>query len=148
MKIKFNKNNELDIETVDIYTNTMLEQNWKEMEEKLCESSKKIGVIDAKNNKQNQVYIKDIVTIQSEDRFCNVVMKNGSMYLMNMRLKYVESNLKLDNIIRINNTTMINMEYVLEFSAQNNSRIEVFLANKSSYFVSRYYIKNFRRILL
>ena len=88
------------------------------------------------------------MAIQSEDRFCNVIMKNGAMYLMNMRLKYVESNMNLKNIIRINNTTMINIEYVVKFSAQNNSRIEVILGNNSSYFVSRYYIKNFRRILL
>ncbi|AMP21274.1 hypothetical protein AZF37_09075 [endosymbiont 'TC1' of Trimyema compressum] len=118
------------------------------MKENLFRTRKTIVVINAQNNKQIQVYIKDIVAIQPEDRCCNVMMKNGAMYLMNMRLKYVENNLNLENIIRINNTTMINMEHVLEFSIQDNSRIELFLGNNSSYFVSRYYIKNFRRILL
>lgn len=148
MKITFNKNKDLDIETVAIYTNPALESKWSEMKENLFRTQKTVVVINAQNNKKIQVYIKDIVAIQSEDRCCNVIMKNGAMYLMNMRLKYVENNLNLENIIRINNTTMINLEHVLEFSTQNNSRIEVFLGNHSSYFVSRYYIKNFRRILL
>lgn len=147
MKIKFYKNSDLKDNEIDIHTNPVLESTWPCLKENLLSSNKKISVINTQNNRQVQVYVKDIVVIQSEERFCNIIMNNGDMYLLNIRLKYVESDLNLESIIRINNTTMINVEYVLEFKSQNNSRIEVFLSNSSSYYVSRYYIKNFRRIL-
>ncbi|WP_100065492.1 LytTR family DNA-binding domain-containing protein [Miniphocaeibacter massiliensis] len=68
--------------------------------------------------------------------------------MLNMRLKKFEETFIDKNIIRINNSVFININYIKSFQSLKNARIEVVLEGGIKYFVSRYYIKNFRERLL
>ena len=71
---------------------------------------------------------------------CSVKMKSGELYLINKRLKELES-LNKNNFAKINNQTIINIDEIKEFSSAPNARLEVLLSDKSSYFVNRNYVK-------
>ncbi|WKY44534.1 LytTR family DNA-binding domain-containing protein [Eubacteriaceae bacterium ES2] len=119
----------------------------KQIEGLLQHSKKTIIVIDGLNNRNVQVPVDSILVIESEERMCNLRLKNGDMYLYNKRLKTVEEELLADGMIRINNQMMVNIDEVKAFSAASNARIEVTLSDGSSYLISRYYVKAFRRAL-
>ncbi len=92
--------------------------------------------------------LSDIVSIQSEERRCNIVTYDNKMYLLNMRLKNFEEKNMNKDFIKINNGTIINLEHIKQFKALENSRLEVILVNDINYLVSRYYIKKFKERLL
>lgn len=79
---------------------------------------------------------------------CCVRVITGERYLLNKRLKFVEEDLDDIHFVKINNQTIINTRYITAFSATDHARIKVDLSDSSSYFVSRFYIKNFREIIM
>lgn len=107
---------------------------------KYLENGLKITVINATNDRKIQVNINSILAFQSEGHMCSVKMKSGELYLINKRLKELE-NLDEKYFVKINNTTIININEIKEFSSASNARLEVFLSDKSSYFVNRHYVK-------
>jgi DNA-binding LytR/AlgR family response regulator len=126
-------------EDLIIQTNPMnneLAQNLKNH----LENGLKITVINAENDRKIQVNIHSILVFQSEGHMCSVKMKSGELYLINKRLKELES-LDKNNFAKINNQTIINIDEIKEFSSAPNARLEVLLSDKSSYFVNRNYVK-------
>lgn len=107
---------------------------------KYLENGLKITVINATNDRKIQVNISYILAFQSEGHMCCVKMKSGELYLINKRLKELE-NLDEKYFVKINNTTIVNINEIKEFSSASNARLEVFLSDKSSYFVNRHYVK-------
>lgn len=65
-----------------------------------------------------------------------------------MRLKNFEEKFINKNMMRINNSVIININYIERFQTMKNSRMKVVLEEGINYFVSRYYIKNFKERLL
>ena len=126
-------------EDLIIQTNPMnneLAQNLKNH----LENGLKITVINAENDRKIQVNIHSILVFQSEGHMCSVKMKSGELYLINKRLKELES-LDKNKFAKINNETIINIDEIKEFSSAPNARLEVLLSDKSSYFVNRNYVK-------
>ncbi len=126
-------------EDLIIQTNPMnneLAQNLKNH----LENGLKITVINAENDRKLQVNIHSILVFQSEGHMCSVKMKSGELYLINKRLKELES-LNKKHFAKINNQTIINIDEIKEFSSAPNARLEVLLSDKSSYFVNRNYVK-------
>jgi len=78
---------------------------------------------------------------------CNLRLTTGEMYLYTKRLKYAETDFIDSGFIRINNQTIVNIKEVQQFAATSNARIEITLSDSSTYFISRHYIRNFRRAL-
>ena len=79
---------------------------------------------------------------------CNVQTLDGSMYLLNQRLKVVKEDLTKTRIMQINNQVLVNLDHVAQFVSASNARIELHLANQLTYYVSRHYLKQFRRNFL
>ncbi|CAM2874143.1 LytTR family DNA-binding domain-containing protein [Hathewaya histolytica] len=111
------------------------------------ERDSKITVINAKNNRKIKVDIHSILVFQSEGNMCCLKMKTGELYLINKRLKELES-LGYRHFIKINNQTIINMNEIQEFSGATNARLEVIMSDKTSYFVNRHYVKLIKERLL
>lgn len=144
MKIIFGTDSGMDRSIAKVTTHPAEQEHWGDIEEAIHSAEKKIVVINAKNGRNVQILISNIAVIESEDRMCGVCLITGERYLLNKRLKYVEDTLGSPRFLRINNQTIINTTYIQEFTSTDNARIKVSLTDQSSYYVSRYYIKNFR----
>lgn len=107
----------------------------------------KITVINTKNDSKIKVNLNDILKFQSEGNMCCVEMKSKELYLINKRLKEIES-LNYKNFVKINNQTIINLNEVKEFSSAPNARLEVILSDGSFHFVNRHYVKIIKERLL
>lgn len=107
----------------------------------------KLTVINTKNDSKIKVNINDILKFQSEGNMCCVKMKSKELYLINKRLKEIDS-LNYKNFVKINNQTIINLNEVKEFSSAPNARLEVILSDGSFHFVNRHYVKIIKERLL
>lgn len=107
----------------------------------------KLTVINTKNDRKIKVNINDILKFQSEGNMCCVKMKSKELYLINKRLKEIDS-LNYKNFVKINNQTIINLNEVKEFSSAPNARLEVILSDGSFHFVNRHYVKIIKERLL
>lgn len=107
----------------------------------------KLTVINPKNDSKIKVNMNDILDFQSEGHMCCVKMKSKELYLINKRLKEIES-LNYKSFVKINNQTIINLNEVKEFSSAPNARLEVILSDESSHFVNRHYVKIIKEKLL
>ncbi|WP_186380928.1 LytTR family DNA-binding domain-containing protein [Paenibacillus xylanexedens] len=144
MKLIFEISSLLERSTAKIVTHPEEQQHWDSIREAIQQMDTKMVVINAKNNRNVQIPLSSIAVIQSEDRLCSVRLITGEYYLLPKRLKFVEEDLSEQHFVRINNQTIINTACIQTFAATQQARIQVELVDGSSYYVSRYYIKQFR----
>lgn len=144
MKVIFEENTAIEKRVVKVITHPEEKSKWDRIQKAIGQSETQLTVIHAKNNRNVQIQLSSVVAIESEDRMCCVRVITGERYLHNKRLKFVEEDLDDVHFVKINNQTIINTRYITAFSATDHARIKVDLSDSSSYFVSRFYIKNFR----
>lgn len=146
MNIMFKGKEQLAIEDVLVVTHPAREQDWGRIQQAIKQTEKTITVINGRNNRSSQLPISSVTSFESEDRLCNVKTIDGEMFLYTKRLKYVEEEAAQYGFFRINNQVVINHKEIEQFTATTNARIELLMKDGSTYFISRHYIKNFRRI--
>ncbi|WP_438496132.1 LytTR family DNA-binding domain-containing protein [Paenibacillus sp. IHBB 3054] len=144
MNIIFEADSALDRGVAKVSTHPAEKEHWGNIKEAIHNAEKKLVVINAKNDRHVQIGWSTVAVIEAEDRMCSVRVITGERYLLNKRLKVVDESLDSALFMKINNQTIINTGYIKEFSSTDNARIQVVLTDHSSYFVSRYYIKQFR----
>ncbi|MFL0372981.1 LytTR family DNA-binding domain-containing protein [Paenibacillus amylolyticus] len=144
MKIIFEEDPAIEQKVAKVTTHPAEKSKWDRIQKAICASETQLTVIHAKNNRNIQIQLSSVVAFESEDRMCGVRVISGEKYLFNKRLKFVEEDLDDIHFVKINNQTIINTRYITAFSATDHARIKVDLSDSSSYFVSRFYIKNFR----
>lgn len=144
MKVIFETDTGVDRNTAKVVTHPEEQEHWSQLEEAIQSFEKMMVVMNPKNDRSVQIRLSTVAVIQSEDRMCSVRLITGEMYLLSQRLKYVEESLASTHLIKINNQTIINTSYIQEFSSSDHARIKVVLKDGSSYYVSRFYIKQFR----
>ncbi len=148
MKIIFKTDPQMEKNIALIFTHPNENAVKNKIEALIEKNQKKITAINGLNNRNIQISMDSILAIESEERMCNLRLKTGEMYLYKKRLKAAEADFSEDGFIRINNQTIVNIREVKEFVNTTNARIEVTLSDGSRYFISRYYINDFRRALL
>lgn len=148
MKVTFETDASMERSLAKVVTNPAEQQRWEEIDKAISHLERQLVVINPKNNRNVQIQPSSILAIESEDRMCNVRVISGESYLLGKRLKYVEEDMDSSQFLKINNSTMINVKHIKTFAATDHARIQVELKDGSSYYVSRYYIKNFRGKLL
>lgn len=146
MNIMFKGKEQLAIEDVLVVTHPAREQDWERLQQAIKLTEKTITVIDGRNNRSSQLPISSVISFESEDRLCNVKTVGGEMLLYTKRLKYVEEEVAQYGFFRINNQVVINHKEIEQFTATTNARIELLMKDGSTYFISRHYIKTFRRV--
>ncbi|MGN7411661.1 LytTR family DNA-binding domain-containing protein [Paenibacillus sp. SAF-068] len=144
MKIIFEEDSAIEQKVAKVTTHPAEKPKWDRIQKAICASETQLTVIHAKNNRNIQIQLSSVVAFESEDRMCCVRVNSGEKYLLPKRLKFVEEDLDDVHFVKINNQTIINTRYITAFSATDHARIKVDLSDRSSYFVSRFYIKNFR----
>lgn len=147
MQIKFTRDSEMSLDTLKIITHPQQEKEWRNIKKAILTYEQELIVIDAKTDNKVPIKVSDIIAIESEERMCNIKLKSGQMFLLNIRLKKFEETNKNINFIRINNGVMINFNQIKNFQSSENARIEVTMSDESVYFVNRYYIKKFKESL-
>lgn len=147
MQLEFDKNKGLKPDIIRIITHPEREEEWGSIRKAILLNDEKIVLIEAENDRRIPVKYDDIISIESEDRMCNVKLRNGKMLLLGIRLKRFEETNSRKNFIKINNSVIINTKYIASFQSSENARIEVLLKDGSVYFVNRYYIKKFKENL-
>jgi len=145
VKVTFEADSAMERNAARITTHPDEQTRWKQVEEAVQHAEQTIVVINAKNNRNVQIPLGSVAVIESEDRMCGVRLISGERYLYNKRLKYVEEELEASAFVRINNRTIVNIRHVRAFSSTEHARIQIELADGSIDYVSRYYIKHFRR---
>ncbi|MFS0870312.1 LytTR family DNA-binding domain-containing protein [Paenibacillus xylanilyticus] len=148
MKVIFETDSSMERRIAKVVTNPSEQLHWEGIDEAISHLERKLVVINAKNNRNVQIQPSTILAIESEDRMCSVRVISGERYLLGKRLKFVEEDIDSSHFLKINNSTIINTKHIKAFAATDHARIQVELADGSSYYVSRYYIKNFRGKLL
>lgn len=147
MKLIFKTDANIAAETALIFTHPKEPGIKQQIETAIQMNEKTITAVNTLNNRNIQVPIRTILIVESEERMCNLRLTTGEMYLYAKRLKYAEADFINNGFIRINNQTIINIKEVKQFTPTTNARIEISLSDGSTYFISRHYIKNFRRAL-
>ncbi|MEI2397151.1 LytTR family DNA-binding domain-containing protein [Paenibacillus phytohabitans] len=128
-----------------IVTHPAEQGQWGNIEAAIQAAERRIVVINAKNDRNVSIVTNTIAVIEPEGRMCSVRVITGEMFLLNTRLKFALEVLDSPRFMKINYQTIINTSYIKEFSATDNARIKVNLTDGSYYYVSRYYMNNFRR---
>lgn len=147
MKLFFTTDKNQAPEITKITTHPEKQTSWPEIERAL-KRQKQLTVINAKNNRNVKLDLHQIVAIETEGNMCNVQTLDGTMYLLTQRLKAVHEELGATRIMQINNQVLVNLDHVAQFVSASNARIELHLANQLTYYVSRHYLKQFRRNFL
>ncbi|MEO1814913.1 MAG: LytTR family DNA-binding domain-containing protein [Acetobacterium sp.] len=147
MKLIFKTDPNIAAETALIFTHPQEPEIKQQIETAIQMNEKTITALTALNNRNIQLPIRTILIVESEERMCNLRLKTGELYLYPKRLKYAEADFINNGFIRINNQTIVNIKEVKQFAPTTNARIEITLSDGSTYFISRHYIKNFRRAL-
>jgi len=147
MKLIFKTDTNIAAETALIFIHPQEQRIKQQIETAIQMNEKTITALNTVNNRNIQVPIRTILIVESEERMCNLRLTTGEMYLYAKRLKYAEADFVNHGFIRINNQTIINIKEVKQFAPTTNARIEITLSDGSTYFISRHYIKNFRRAL-
>lgn len=147
MKIIFKADPGMEKSTVKVTTHPAEQEEWRSIENAIENAEQKLIVINASNGRNVNIPLRSIAAIQSEDRMCNIQAVTGERYLFNQRLKVLEQKLGATHFMKINNQTMINTNLIKEFSSADHARMKVILSEGSSYYVSRFYIKQFKERL-
>lgn len=144
MKIIFSTDDTMARHTAKITTHPDEKANWGSLERGLSESEWKLTVINPKNSRSLLIPQQSVIVIESMDRMCGITVATGERYQLNQRLKTAEQDLDPNQFAKINNHTIINLDFILEFSSADHARLQVILKDRSSHFVSRFYLKQFR----
>lgn len=147
MKLIFKTDTNIAAETALIFTHPKESGIKQQIEMAIQMNQKTITAVNTVNNRNIQIPIQAILVVESEERMCNLRLTTGELYLYAKRLKYAEDDFINNGFIRINNQTIVNIKEVKQFAPTTNARIELSLSDGSTYFISRHYIKNFRRDL-
>lgn len=147
MKLIFKTNSKITPDTALIFTHPQAPGIKQQIEMAIHGHEQTITVIDPTNSRNIQVPLSAIISVESEDRMCQIRLRTGALYLYPKRLKYAEIDFANDGFIRINSQALVNLRDVKQFAPTTNARIEITLSDGSSYYISRHYIKNFRRSL-
>lgn len=147
LQIKFESDDNLSLDTLKLLTHSKNKNKWTDIKNKLLNDQQTITLIDAQTDRKIPIGYNNIIAIESEERMCNVHLISGKMMLLGMRLKKFEEINNYHKLIKINNGTIINLDYIENFTSSENARIKITMKNKAVYLVNRYYIKQFKEKL-
>lgn len=106
-----------------------------------------LEVIDPQTNRKTYLSVTKILAIEAMDHLSKV-------YLLHEEVVYAKGRLKdfayLANagLVRINNTTIINLNEIKSFQTERNACLSVYTTQAQVFRVSRHYVKMIRQQLL
>lgn len=144
MKFNITYNNDMDINLINIITH---QTNKNYIENVIKRLDEKITLIDIKSDKTFPTSISEIESIRSFTNLSKVRLCNQNEYYVKGRLKELPY-LNQYNITRINNSELLNLNQIKNFTTDNGSRIIIETYSGRIYKVSRYYAKEIKEMIL
>lgn len=111
--------------------------------ERLLNQPPDVSLIDPSNNRELKMPVGSIVSITAMDHLSKVTINDKRTLYAKGRLKSLSA-LEVHGIMRINNSTMLNLAAVKSFRNSAYARLEVVTHDDETFFVSRYYAKRIR----
>lgn len=105
-----------------------------------------LEVIVPSNQRCQQLKIKKIFLIEAMDNLSKVYTVNNEVYYTKGRLKELEK-YKSSGLVRINNSTILNLKQVVSFKNGKYARLEVHTKDGQFFIVSRHYAKQIQEEL-
>ena len=139
-------NLEIDLSVADV----LVEIRANEMNYEVKQILDNLNTIDKSivgmiNNKQYLLKLKEIKVFYSENK--NVFARCCDIYKVKYRLYELEKVLENTKFVRISNTSIINLEYVVNFESSLKGTVIVNMNDGTREFVSRRYLKKIKNIL-
>lgn len=146
MHINFTWIKEKALNEIDIFANPANEAKLTNLE-KCLQLKQKIVITDPKNNRSLKLPLSQIELFEALGHQVKVILSNQQSGILQNRLKEL-SHLESENIYRINNSQILNLNCVLAFRLGAHARLEVHTRSGSAYVVSRHYAKKIKERLL
>lgn len=105
-----------------------------------------LNVIELKNNRTVLIHVSDIEVITSLGHMSQVLTVEGKQYYLNKRLKEL-GYLEKESLFKINQSTILNLETIIEFNVEQYSRLMVTTKSEHDYLISRHYAKTIKERL-
>jgi len=147
MKLRINHiwNDLKNVAEIDLISHSINKAALKKIETYL-NTENQINVIELKNNRTVLIKLSDIEVITSLGHMSQILTIEGKIYHLNKRLKELY-HLESDSICKINQSTILNLDKIMEFNVEQYSRLTVTTKSKNSYLISRHYAKNIKERL-
>lgn len=116
--------------------------------QKLVNSIKKEG-IQLQGQKQNKLYFiesAEIYYIESVDN-CTFIYTKKDVFESKEKLYILRKNLSRNSFVKINRSTLLNMDYLEYVEPLPNYRLEAYLKNGDRLAINRHYIKHVKQYL-
>lgn len=115
--------------------------------EKFLVQVPQLEIINPKNERRKKLSYSQIQSIEAMDHLSKIYTTRHELYYVRGRLKELQYLSEYD-IVRINNSIMLNLKEVKEFKNGTHSRLEVLTKDGQVYLVSRHYAKKIKEELL
>ncbi|KOP71477.1 hypothetical protein AMS59_18845 [Lysinibacillus sp. FJAT-14745] len=146
--MKFNyiwKNNQSSSE-IEIISNPSNKKLLSTFEQHFSQSIT-LSATDFKTNRQVVIELNDIEAIEASGHFTKIFLIDGTELLLNKILKEL-SYLESFGLVRINNSTILNLKQIRAFASGSHARLEVITKQQNKYIVSRHYAKSIKEKLI
>jgi DNA-binding LytR/AlgR family response regulator len=112
----------------------------------LLKGDKKLNVINPLNKRKLKINYDEIYLIEAMDSLSKVYTTGGKVFYARGRLKDFE-NKEISGIVRINNSTMLNLTEIINFRQGTYARLEVETKDGQVHIVSRHYAQKIKEAL-
>lgn len=143
LKYKFIFNMKQNEDLVEIITHPKNEKQLKG----LLNKNDILSLMDSRRNKYVNISAQKIESISSFTHVSKVKLIDEKIYFIKGRLKDLD-HLKSYNLLRINNSQMINLQEVVEYHLDKGSRIILTCKSRNEYVVSRHYAKEIKEAII
>lgn len=114
--------------------------------EKVLKEDSAVEVINPKNERMVIIDCSSIYLIEAMDHLSKLITIDDEVFYIKGRLKDLEGKLQ-KKVLRINNSTLLNINEIESFKNGNHARLEVHTKNQQVHIVSRHYAKNIKEEL-
>ncbi|WP_297079095.1 LytTR family DNA-binding domain-containing protein [uncultured Enterococcus sp.] len=135
-----------DSEKIDIHLHPT-NKNVASQITSLLQPERKLEVSDPITQRKSYVTCRDVFWIESMDHVSKLYTLDQQVFYLKGRLKEF-NNLVEWGLIRINNTTILNLNQVISFQTDRNACLTVYTKNEHYFRISRHYTKAIRQQLL
>ncbi|AQP53580.1 LytTR family DNA-binding domain-containing protein [Vagococcus penaei] len=144
MKVNYQWNQDMSKNEIDIISHPANELLLSRLKQSVTQHL--LSVIDPRNNRTVMLNVTDIEVIETLGHLSFIITRTGESYHYQKRLKDL-TYLEAYNLVRINQSTILNLDELVSFTVEQHARLEVCTKNGNQYIVSRHYAKKIKERL-
>lgn len=148
MKVNHIKDNLVDETSVNVITNEVNKNDYMYIKDLILSSSSNVIGRDLDTGIDFKVTDKDIIYFETYERDVCFITVENKLLVLKLSMKKLEELLSNRRyFIKVNKTTIINVNHVEEVSYHSNMRFQILLSNDYKQVVNRSYFNNFKKCI-